>query len=139
MLRGPEGSGSRSNAVLRRRRRRLLGHNCRVPTSLRTRTPTAPIAALGLIAGYAAAVASGSRPLGGVVLALCGITCIRIWLARDGSRVAAQLTAAGLVAFALSHVLGLVIGAWPAVLVVAAVTAGVCWRCSDARRYATAG
>ena len=40
------------------------------------RLPTAPIAAAGLIAGYAVAVATGSRPLGGLVLALCGVACI---------------------------------------------------------------
>jgi hypothetical protein len=37
-----------------------------------------------------------------------------------------------LAAFALSHVLALGIGAWPAVLTVAAVTAVACWRLSDA-------
>jgi hypothetical protein len=97
------------------------------------RVPTAPIAGLGLVAAYAVAVATGSRPVGGVVLAGCGIICIRLWLRRDGSRTAAVLSAAGLLAFALSHVIALVIGAWPAVLLVAAVTAAVCWRHSDAR------
>ncbi len=95
--------------------------------------PTAPLAAAGLIAGFGVAVATGSRPLGGVVLAAFGIACIAVWLARDGRRTAGVLTAVGLFAFALSHVLGLVIGAWPAVLVVAAATAWVCWRVSDAR------
>jgi hypothetical protein len=98
--------------------------------------PTAPIAAAGLIAGYATAVIGGSRPLGGLVLAAFGLTCIAIWLERDGPRTAALLTVVGLLAFALSHVLGLLIGAWPAVLVVAASTAAVCWRVSDARRGA---
>ena len=102
------------------------------------RLPTAPIAALGLIAGYAVAVASGSRPLGGVVLAICGLACIRLWLRRDGSRTAALLTVAGLLGFALSHVLALAIGAWPAVLVVSAAVAALCWRHSDAARRATA-
>jgi hypothetical protein len=95
---------------------------------------TAPIAATGLIAGYGVAVATGSRPLGGVVLACCGMVCVGIWLARDGARTAAQLAVVGLLAFALSHVLGLLIGGWPAVLVAAAVTALACWRVSDARR-----
>jgi hypothetical protein len=94
---------------------------------------TAPIAALGLIGGFAVAVASGSRPLGGVVLAICGLTCIAIWLHRDGRQTAIRLAIAGLLAFALSHVLGLVIGAWPAVLLVAAGTAILCWRLSDSR------
>jgi hypothetical protein len=99
---------------------------------------TAPIAAAGLIAGYGVAVASGSRPLGGLVLAACGLACIAIWLARDGGRTAALLAAVGIVAFALSHLLGLVIGSWPAVLVVAAATAFACWRLSDSRRPARA-
>jgi hypothetical protein len=96
------------------------------------RLATAPIAAAGLIAGYAVAVASGSRPLGGLVLASCGLVCIAIWVHRDGRRTAALLTGAGLVAFAFSHLLGLLIGAWPAVLVVAMATAALYWVVSDA-------
>ena len=103
---------------------------------LTARVVTAPIAAAGLIGGFGVAVGNGSRPAGGVVLALCGMVCIAIWVRRDGRRTAAGLTAAGLVAFALSHALGAVIGAWPAVLVVAAATAGLCWHVSDARRPA---
>jgi hypothetical protein len=98
------------------------------------RAPTAPIAALGLVAGFGVAVATGSRPLGGVVLALCGASCIAIWLRRDGRRTAVRLTLAGLVAFAISHLLGLVIGSWPAVALVALATAALCWRVSDSRR-----
>ena len=94
---------------------------------------TAPIAATGLVAGFGVAVATGSRPLGGVVLAACGLSCIAVWLRRDGRRTTVQLTAAGLLAFALSHVLGLVIGAWPSVIVVAAATAALCCRLSDSR------
>jgi len=96
------------------------------------RVPTAPIAAGGLIAGFGVAVASGSRPLGGAVLAACGLVCIAVWARRDGVRVTATLTATGLVAFAVSHLLGRVIGAWPSVIVVSAVTAALCWRVSDA-------
>jgi hypothetical protein len=102
------------------------------------RVPTAPIAAAGLIGGFGVADATGSRPLGGVVLAACGLACIAVWLRRDPPRVTAQLTATGLVAFALSHVLGHVIGAWPSVLVVAAVTAALCWRLSDVHRLRAA-
>jgi hypothetical protein len=98
------------------------------------RIPTAPIAASGLIAGYAVAVATGSRPLGGVVLALCAVVCIGVWLRRDGRRVAILLTLEGLGAFALSHVVALAIGAWPAVVLAAAVTFAACWRLSDTRR-----
>jgi len=98
--------------------------------------PTAPIAATGLIAGYAVAAGLGSRTVGGVVLAAFGLLCVGIWLIRDGARTAIQLAGIGLAAFALSHLLGLVIGAWPAVLVSAAATAAACWRLSDARARA---
>jgi hypothetical protein len=104
-----------------------------VHEDLAARVATAPIAAAGLVAGFGVAVGTGSRPLGGVVLAVFGLSCVAVWLRRDGRRVTLQLTAAGLLAFALSHVLGRVIGSWPAVLVVAAATAALCWRVSDAR------
>ena len=97
------------------------------------RLPTAPLAAGGLIAGFAVAVASGSRPLGGIVLASVGLTCVSIWRRRDGARTAAVLAVVGLLAFALSHLLGLLIGSWPAVLTAAAIVAGASWRFSDAR------
>jgi hypothetical protein len=106
-------------------------------SQLAERVMTAPIAATGLVAGFGVAVASGSRPLGGVVLAACGLACIAVWIRRDGRRITIQLTAAGLLAFAISHVLGLVIGAWPSVLLVAAATAALCWRVSDRRWLGT--
>jgi hypothetical protein len=68
-----------------------------------------------------------------VVLAAFGIACMTIWFRRDGGRTAATLTIAGLGAFAFSHLLGSVIGAWPAVLLVAAGIAALCWRVSDSR------
>ena len=67
------------------------------------------------------------------MLAVCGVACIAIWLQRDGNQTAMRLTLAGLLAFALSHVLGLIIGAWPAVLLTAAATAALYWRASDRR------
>ncbi len=97
--------------------------------------PTAPLAAGGLIAGFAVALASGSRLLGGLVLAAFGLTCVLLWRRRDGTRTAAVLTAAGLLAFALSHVLGLVVGAWPAVLAAAVAVAAASWQWSDARAW----
>jgi hypothetical protein len=98
------------------------------------RMPTAPLAAAGLIGGFAIAVGSGSRPLGGVFMAACGLPCIATWLRRDGRVTAAGLTVTGLAAFAASHILGPAIGAWPAVILVSAVTGGACWRWSDSRR-----
>jgi len=96
-------------------------------------TPTAPVAAGTLIAGYAVAVGSGSRPLGGVVLLAGGLWCVRAWTRRNGQRTAFALACVGLVAFVLSHVLARAIGAWPAVLLVAAATGAAAWVYADTR------
>jgi hypothetical protein len=103
--------------------------------------PTAPVAAASLIAGYAVAAGTGSRPLGGVVLLAGGAWCIREWRRRHDTRTAVTLGGVGLAAFVASHLLALAIGAWPAVLLVAAVMAAAAWARADARipgRSATA-
>lgn len=94
--------------------------------------PTAPVAAGSLIVAYAVVVATGSRPLGGVVLGLGGLWCIRAWLRRHGPRTAATLGCVGLGLFIASHLLALAIGAWPSVLLVAATMAAATWRRADA-------
>jgi hypothetical protein len=101
---------------------------------VRSHTPTAALAALGLIGGYAIALATGSRPLGGLLLAACGVACLGVWVPRHGWRMAGLLAVGGLGAFALSHALGLLIGAWPAVLLTAAGTGVAYWRLSDSGR-----
>jgi hypothetical protein len=98
--------------------------------------PTAPLAAGSLIAGYAIVAATGSRPLGGVVLAIGGLSCIWIWRRRHGARTAATLAGVGFAALVLSHVLALAVGAWPSVLIVAAATAAATWALADARALA---
>jgi hypothetical protein len=95
--------------------------------------PTAPLAAGSLIGSYAVVAASGSRPLGGVVLAAGGLCCIRIWTLRHGARTAAQLGGVGFAAFVASHLLALAVGPWPAVLIVAAITAWATWTLADSR------
>ncbi len=102
------------------------------------RAPTSLLAAAGLIAGFGTALASGSRPLGGAVMAAFGLSCIYFWVRRDGTRTAVRLTLVGLVAFAASHLLGLVIGAWPSVLLVSALTAWACWHWSDSKVFSPA-
>lgn len=94
--------------------------------------PTAPLAAASLIGGYAVAASSGSRPLGGIVLAAGGLACTWVWNRRCGRRTAVELACVGLVAFAGSHTLALVVGAWPAVLLVSLATASVVWLRADA-------
>ena len=96
-------------------------------------TPTAPVAGGTLIIGYAVASATGSRPLGGVVLLLGGLWCIHAWSRRHGTGTAATLAAVGVGALILSHLLALAIGAWPSVLLVAVVMATAAWSRADAR------
>ena len=100
----------------------------------RAEIPTAPVAAGTLIVGYAVASASGSRPLGGLVLLAGGMWCARAWMDRNGPRTAISMVSIGLIAFILSHVLALAIGAWPSVLLVSAVAAAVVWTQADSRR-----
>jgi hypothetical protein len=100
---------------------------------MRNRIPTSLLAATGLIAGFGTAIGTGSRPLGGAVMAAFGLTCIYFWVKRDGRQTAVRLTLVGLAAFVFSHVLGLLIGSWPAVFVVSALTAWACWRWSDSK------
>jgi hypothetical protein len=96
-------------------------------------TPTAPVAAGSLIVGYAVAASTGSRPLGGLVLLVGGLWCIQMWTRRHGARLAASLAFLGFGALVLSHVLALAIGAWPAVLLVAAATGAAIWVQADTR------
>jgi hypothetical protein len=98
--------------------------------------PTAPLAAGSLIASYGVVAATGSRPLGGAVLAVGGLCCIRIWMRRHDARTAAQLAGVGFAAFVASHVLALAIGAWPSVLIVAAITAVATWALADSQLLA---
>ncbi len=95
---------------------------------------TAPLAALGLVGGYLAARETGIRPLGGVVLGLAGVYAGRSWLAQSGPAATAGLSAVYLGGFGASHVLAKRIGAWPAVLSVAAVSAAAAWAVNDRHR-----
>ncbi len=92
---------------------------------------TAPIAATGLVGGFVAAQETGVRPLGGVLLAAAGGYAGRTWLARKGPATASVLGAIYLLGFGASHPLAKKIGAWPAVLTVAGVSAAASWVLSD--------
>jgi len=93
--------------------------------------PTWPIAAGALLLGFAVAVASGSRPLGGVVLFLGGLACGLRWRVLLGAGRALSLVGVLLAGFVVAHPLGHAIGAWPAVLLVAAAVGAVAWRVAD--------
>ena len=94
---------------------------------------TAPLAGLGLIGGYLTARESGIRPLGGVVLGLAGLYAGRTWVARAGWPGAAALSVIYLGGFGASHPLAKKVGAWPAVLGVAAVSAAASYVVADRR------
>ena len=96
--------------------------------------PTAPVAALSLIAGFAVADLTGIRPVGGLVLLAAAAWCALRWRAQAGVPAALVLLALYALGFAASHVLGGVIGAWPAVLVVAAAVGAAAWVVADAPR-----
>ena len=88
-----------------------------------SRLPTAVIAALTLVVGFAVADLTGVRALGGVVLVAGVVWCMVRARSAGWLRVAAVVLV-GAVCFAFSHPLGGVIGAWPAV-VIAALVLGV--------------
>jgi len=94
--------------------------------------PTWPLAAGALLLGFAVAQATGTRALGGVVLFLGGLACGLRWRLLLGLPRAIGLVAVFLAGFALAHPLGHAIGAWPAVILVAAVVGGIAWRVADA-------
>jgi hypothetical protein len=104
----------------------MMANVCRV-----TDLPTAPVAAGSLVAGYLVARETGVRPLGGVVLAAAGAWCHRAWSRRAGSGTAAALLGIYGAGFAGSHPLAKRIGAWPAVLTVAAISGAASWVLAD--------
>ncbi len=95
---------------------------------------TAPITALGLLGGYLTARETGIRPLGGVLLGAAGLFAGRTWLAKRGPGVTAALSAVYILGFGASHPLAKLIGAWPSVLSVTAVSAGSSWLLVDRPR-----
>jgi hypothetical protein len=92
---------------------------------------TWPIAAGGLLLGFAVAELTGVRALGGVVLFLAALACGLRWRLLLGLPRALALVAVFLAGFALSHPLGDAIGAWPAVFVVSAAVGGLAWWVAD--------
>jgi hypothetical protein len=93
--------------------------------------PTAPVVAVGLIGGFAAARYSGRRELGGAVLTAAGAWSARRWLRSSGPGVTGLLLATYSAAFGLSHPLAKKLGAWPAVLAVTAAAAAASYAVAD--------
>jgi hypothetical protein len=93
--------------------------------------PTAPVVAGSLVGGYAVARVTRIRPLGGAVLAVGGFVAQRQWRKDRGPVTVAILSAIYYGAFGLSHPLAKKVGAWPAVLGVAGVSAAAAWALAD--------
>lgn len=87
-----------------------------------SRIPTAAVAGLTLVGGFAVADLTGVRALGGVVLAAGGLWCVVRSRAAGWWRLLLVVLLA-LALFVASHVLGRVLGAWPAVLLAGALLA----------------
>jgi hypothetical protein len=96
--------------------------------------PTWPLAAGALLLGFAVAELTGVRAIGGVVLFLGGLACGLRWRLLLGLPRALALVGVFLAGFVLAHPLGHAIGAWPAVLLVAAVVGAIVWRVADLPR-----
>lgn len=98
---------------------------------MRVTTPTAPVAALTLVLGYLVADLTGVRALGGAVLLAGALFCADRWRRRVGSGRTMLLLGVFLALFVASHLLALAVGAWPAVLTVAAVMWAVAFVLGD--------
>jgi hypothetical protein len=96
-----------------------------------SRFPTAPLVITGLIGGFAVARYTGRRELGGVILIAAGSACGRVWLRSSGPGVMGLLLGVYAAAFGGSHALAKKIGAWPSVLTVTAIAAGVTHALAD--------
>ncbi|MDQ8044409.1 MAG: hypothetical protein AAGC46_08025 [Solirubrobacteraceae bacterium] len=93
--------------------------------------PTWPVAAGSLLLGFGVAELTGVRAIGGVVLFLGALWCGLRWKELRGLAVAISLVVFFLFLFAISHVLGHQIGAWPSVFVVSAAMAVTTWVAAD--------
>ena len=92
---------------------------------------TWPAASGSLLLGFAVAEATGVRALGGIVLVAGCAWCAVRWLRAAGPARTALLVAVYLGAFVLSHVVADVLGAWPSVLLAAAVTGLAAYALAD--------
>lgn len=97
----------------------------RPATSIALRLLAPALTSAGLVGGYAAARATGNRPLGGAVLAVVGAGEFAAVRALAGPASAAAVTVGYLAAFGASHPLAKRLGAWPSVWTVTAAAAAL--------------
>ncbi|WP_028049106.1 hypothetical protein [Cellulomonas sp. URHD0024] len=96
------------------------------------RVPTALLAGLTLVVGFAVAQATGVRALGGAVL-LAGVAWCVVRARSAGWWRLSIVVLAGAGCFVASHLLAPHLGAWPSVVLVALVLAGVTYAVVDRR------
>jgi hypothetical protein len=89
------------------------------------RTRIAVTSSLTLLLGFAVTSATGNRTAGGLVLTLGGALCAWWMTPLAGSRRTLAALAAVAALFVVSHPLGAVVGAWPAVLFVSVMAGGI--------------
>jgi hypothetical protein len=92
---------------------------------------TWPVASGSLLLGFAVAQVTGLRALGGIVLIAGLAWCALRWLRAAGAARAAVLVVVYVAAFVLSHVVADALGAWPSVLLAAAVTGLAAYALAD--------
>lgn len=79
------------------------------------------MAAAAFLAGFGVAELTGVRAIGGLVLLAGGAWCVRAAYRLAGGPATVALVVVALALFVVSHLLGDVIGAWPAVVLSAAL------------------
>ncbi len=92
---------------------------------------TWPVASGSLLLGFAVAQLTGVRPLGGMVLVVGCAWCALRWLRTGGAARTAALVLLYVGGFAVSHLIADTLGAWPSVLLVAAVVAAATYVLAD--------
>ena len=91
---------------------------------------TWPVASGSLLLGFAVAQLTGVRPLGGIILVAGCAWCALRWL-RAGRPRTIALVVLYVAAFVLSHVIADTLGAWPSVLLAAAVVGAATYALAD--------
>ena len=92
---------------------------------------TWPVASGSLLLGFAVAQLTGVRALGGIVLVAGCAWCALRWLRAAGAPRTAVLVILYVGGFVLSHVIADALGAWPSVLLVAAVVGVAAYALAD--------
>lgn len=91
-------------------------------STTRERLLVGAVAAVSLVIAFAVAQGTGVRWLGAVILVAGGVWCAVVMVRAVGILRMGVLAIVYVAAFVVSHPLGNVIGSWPAVFAVAAVT-----------------